>query len=165
MGLGNGFGIGFGTRLIFAFVVTASLMLACQTPGAAAQEIEMRVLVEHALAADADLKIKITRFHVPPGWQGDAHVHETDAVIYVLEGNLISDVEGRGEREYGPGDTYYETLGSKTVARNASQSEGLSGLIINIDRAGASGHHGSDDDQHGSNGGHHDSGDDDDHHD
>jgi quercetin dioxygenase-like cupin family protein len=148
--------MGDGIRMTFAAIAITALMLAGAAPRAAAQEIEMHVLVEHALAADADMTVKITRFYLPPGWVSDAHVHETDVLVYVLEGNLISDVQGRGERHYGPGDAYYETLGHKTVARNASQSEGLSGLLINIDRAGASGHHGSDSDHHGSDNNHHD---------
>jgi quercetin dioxygenase-like cupin family protein len=60
-----------------------------------------------------------------PGQKSIPHVHGGSVVAYVLEGAVVSQLEGEaGERTYRTGESWYETPGTDhLVSRNASATQ------------------------------------------
>lgn len=74
----------------------------------------------------------------PPGGADPVHRHDASAFVYVLEGNIVMQVEGGKEVALGPGQTYYEGPNDiHTVGRNASQTEPARFLAVLVKRQGA----------------------------
>lgn len=64
------------------------------------------------------------RVDYAPGDFTSAHRHDAHAMVYVLEGSVIMQVEGQEEKILKPGDTYYENPDDiHLVSRNASETE------------------------------------------
>ncbi|MBR1167518.1 cupin domain-containing protein [Bradyrhizobium liaoningense] len=74
-----------------------------------------------------------------PGGASLPHVHANSAFIlgYVLSGEIVSQVNDEPSRVYQPGESFYETPGSRhVVSRNASNSKPaklLAVFVINSD--------------------------------
>lgn len=59
-----------------------------------------------------------------PGESTPAHRHDAHAMVYVLEGSVVMQVEGQEETTLNAGDTYYESPQDiHLVSRNASDTE------------------------------------------
>ena len=60
----------------------------------------------------------------PPAGASQQHRHPSFAVVYVLEGEVRSQVEGEAERTYSAGQMFYEPPGHiHMVSRNASDTK------------------------------------------
>ena len=67
----------------------------------------------------------------PPGVVEHVHHHDANAIVYVLEGNIIEGVKGQPEQHLKAGDTFYEgPYDTHTVGRNASQTEPAKFLVF-----------------------------------
>jgi quercetin dioxygenase-like cupin family protein len=66
-----------------------------------------------------------------PGQKSIPHVHGGSVVAYVLEGAVVSQLEGEnGERTYRAGESWYETAGiDHLVSRNASATKSAKLLV------------------------------------
>lgn len=59
-----------------------------------------------------------------PGQESTPHVHSGAVFVYVVEGEVISQLAGGGEVSYRAGESWYEPPGSKhLVSRNASPTK------------------------------------------
>ncbi|WP_250453532.1 cupin domain-containing protein [Caballeronia sp. ATUFL_M2_KS44] len=68
-----------------------------------------------------------------PGQASEAHMHPGSIFAYVLEGHVVSQLEGSAARTYGPGDSWYEPPGAHhIVAKNASATEPAKLLVFAI---------------------------------
>ncbi|THK36428.1 cupin domain-containing protein [Ensifer sp. MPMI2T] len=68
-----------------------------------------------------------------PGGSSPGHTHPDSAFIYatVLEGAIVSSVNGEPERTYKAGDNFYEEPGARHgVSKNASDTEPASLLAV-----------------------------------
>jgi quercetin dioxygenase-like cupin family protein len=58
----------------------------------------------------------------PPGAREGKHTHPGSAIIYVLEGTLTLDYEGKPTATYNPGDSAYIEAGKIHEGRNTSNA-------------------------------------------
>ena len=68
-----------------------------------------------------------------PGGASKPHRHNADVFVYMLEGNVVMQVQSGEEVTLKPGDTYFESREDiHTVSRNASNSEPATFLVFII---------------------------------
>jgi quercetin dioxygenase-like cupin family protein len=72
-----------------------------------------------------------------PGHIGSPHRHNGHTFVYVMEGQIVMQVEGQPEKVLNPGDTFYENPDDiHVVGRNASNSESAKFLVFLIKTKG-----------------------------
>jgi quercetin dioxygenase-like cupin family protein len=73
----------------------------------------------------------------PPGGSDVEHRHNSQALVYVLEGSMMQ-VKGGKEVTLGPGETFYEAPGDiHTISRNASKDKPAKFLVVFVKDKGA----------------------------
>lgn len=73
-----------------------------------------------------------------PGASGQVHRHNAHVFVYVLEGQVVMQVQGGKEATLGPGQTFYESPSDvHVVGRNASASAPAKFLVFMVKDAGA----------------------------
>lgn len=113
-------------RLITASLVSLTL---CASWGAVAHDAEhsaekVTVLDQQAMLNAPGLKAMVLTVDYLPGQASIAHSHAGSAFAYVLEGEVISQVNDGKAVTYKQGQTWYEPAGSKHyVSKNASTSK------------------------------------------
>ena len=72
-----------------------------------------------------------------PGAAGQAHKHQAHVFVYVLEGQILMQVDGGREQLLGPGETFYEGPSDiHRVSRNASTVKPARFLVFMVKNAG-----------------------------
>ena len=73
-----------------------------------------------------------------PGESSDAHRHDANTFVYVLEGTVVMAVKGGEEQTLSVGETFYERPDDiHTVSRNASDTEPAKVLVFFVKNTGA----------------------------
>lgn len=73
----------------------------------------------------------------PPGGASTPHRHDAHVFVYVLEGSLVMQVDGREPVTLGPGETFYESPEDvHRVSRNASATEPVRFLVFFVKEKG-----------------------------
>jgi quercetin dioxygenase-like cupin family protein len=73
-----------------------------------------------------------------PGEASTKHRHNSNVFVYVLEGSVVMQVEGKPEVTLTPGQTFYESPKDiHTVSRNASSTETAKILVVMVKSKGA----------------------------
>ena len=73
-----------------------------------------------------------------PGASGQVHRHNAHVFVYVLEGQIVMQVEGGKEQVLSPGQTFYESPSDvHTVGRNASTTRPAKFLVFMVKNVGA----------------------------
>jgi quercetin dioxygenase-like cupin family protein len=68
-----------------------------------------------------------------PGQASDAHMHPGSIFAYVLEGEVVSQLDGQPPRTYRPGESWYEPPGARhLVSRNGSATAPAKLLVVAI---------------------------------
>ncbi|MBX5463791.1 MAG: cupin domain-containing protein [Steroidobacteraceae bacterium] len=69
----------------------------------------------------------------PPGGSSPPHRHDANVFVYVLEGSVIMQVEGKDAVTLRPGDTFYESPTDVHLkSANASQTEPAKILVVMV---------------------------------
>jgi quercetin dioxygenase-like cupin family protein len=102
--------------------------------GAPAGGLKQKVLLEQVLPEKIDgreAKVTLVELERAPGSAGAPHRHPGPVFVYVLEGELESQVEGRPRRVYRKGDTFYEPARAlHAVSRNPSTTQPVRFLAV-----------------------------------
>lgn len=117
-------------------LVLVGLMLAWvahgQTGGVSARAL---------LARDLDIGGKeatMVTVDLAPGASSPKHRHNAHVFVYVLEGSVVMQVEGKPEQTLLPGQTFYESPADiHSVSRNASKTEKAKFLVFFVKEKGA----------------------------
>lgn len=110
-------------------MLVVSLALVSST--LAAQEPTIKSLVSKELTGRPDKELLMITVEYPPGGFDPVHRHHAQAMVYVLEGAVVMQVEGKPPSTLGPGDTFYEGPDDvHLVARNASDSAPAKFLVF-----------------------------------
>jgi quercetin dioxygenase-like cupin family protein len=73
-----------------------------------------------------------------PGGSSDKHRHNAHVFVYVLEGSVVMQVEGRDAVTLKPGQTFYESPEDiHSVSKNASDSQPAKFLVFFVKDKGA----------------------------
>src|SRR6185437_3477390 len=78
-------------------------------------------------------EVVMSTVEYPPGVASAPHRHDSQVLVYVLEGRVIMQVKGGPRMELGPGETFYENpTDIHSVSANASKTEPAKILAILI---------------------------------
>jgi quercetin dioxygenase-like cupin family protein len=73
---------------------------------------------------------------MPAGWVGGKHYHPGHVFVYVLEGAMTLNLDGKDPVTIQAGEIYHETPGQKMLAENVSASEDLKLIVFQVGTAG-----------------------------
>lgn len=77
------------------------------------------------------LKLAVLELEYQPDGKTESHYHNGPVFVYVLQGAIVSQVEGQPEAVYSADQSFYEApKGVHAVSRNASQTERARALVI-----------------------------------
>jgi quercetin dioxygenase-like cupin family protein len=92
-----------------ASVAIAALIAALGVASAHAQQapsVKRTVLQKHDLRAQGQEGV-MAYVEIPPGGREGRHTHPAEAFVYVLDGTLTFDAEGKPESTYKAGDSFF----------------------------------------------------------
>ena len=114
--------------------LAALLMLAAVPAGAA----DVKELFAIDLPDYPGKEGRMIEVSYPPGAQDVAHRHDADAFVYVLEGQIIMQLEGQPAVTLKAGQTFYEGPNDvHVVGRNASNTEPARFVVVLLKGKGA----------------------------
>jgi quercetin dioxygenase-like cupin family protein len=115
-------------------ILLCEIACADGTPAAAtAKQLMIKDLV--GLAGKEILMSTVT---YPPGGASPPHRHDAQVFVYVLEGELIMQVQGGPKVTLKPGETFYESpTDVHAVSANASQTRPATFLVFIVKDKGA----------------------------
>lgn len=123
----------------YLVIITAALMAwnASAHDGHATGQ-EKRALLQHKSLPDAPGKQGImATVHYAPGQASVAHEHPGSVFAYVLEGEVVSQMEGGEPVTYKAGDSWYEPPhAGHLVSRNASQTKPATLVVFLLSNEG-----------------------------
>ncbi|WP_244816230.1 cupin domain-containing protein [Caballeronia sp. Lep1P3] len=115
-------------------VLTAALAFAA--PGAFAHDDGAETVtpvMKQAVPEAAGKNVLIATVAYRPGQASEPHRHPGSIFAYVLQGHVVSQLEGSAARTYGPGESWYEPPGAHhIVSKNASSTEPAKLLVFAI---------------------------------
>lgn len=88
------------------------------------------------LAGLEGTEANIVRFAVGPDWETERHIHPGHVFVYVTEGSIEIDVEGREPRTVTPGEAIYELPDKPMIGRTASAAEGAKFIVFQVGPVG-----------------------------
>jgi quercetin dioxygenase-like cupin family protein len=98
-----------------------------------AQNDPVRSLLSKDLAGVPGREVTMVTVDYPPGGSTPAHTHHAQALLYVLEGSIVMQVEGKAPVTLTPGQTWYEGPDDvHVVSRNASDSAPAKYLVFMV---------------------------------
>lgn len=107
-------------------------------PGAGAGEETVTVLQQHKVPGSARREVLFFTVEYAPGQQSIPHAHGGPVIAYVLEGAVVSQLEGDAPVTYRAGQSWHEAprIGH-LVSRNASATRPAKLLVWILGDAGA----------------------------
>ena len=121
-------------HLLIATFATASLVAAAA--GVAAQDAETTQVLKTELQGEEGREANIVRFDVGPEWETQRHIHPGHVFVYITEGSIEVDVEGKDPQTYSAGEAFYELPDLPMVARTASTDEGAKFIVFQVGPTG-----------------------------
>jgi quercetin dioxygenase-like cupin family protein len=123
------------------FSVAVSMCLSVFLSGAVladASPAAVKQLMTKELVAAAGKEVLMSTVTYPPGGASPPHRHDAQVFVYVLEGELIMQVQGGPKVTLKPGETFYESPSDvHAVSANASQTAPAKFLVFIIKDKGA----------------------------
>ena len=96
---------------------------------------KVQTLHQGSLPGAEGKEVIIKHFALPPEFVGGRHYHPGPVYVYVLEGELTVEVEGKTET-YGAGQLYLEPLNRVMRGRNLSATDDLELVVFQVGDAG-----------------------------
>ncbi|CDY75212.1 putative exported protein [Caballeronia glathei] len=98
-----------------------------------AAEETVTPVMRQAIPEAAGKSVLIATVAYKPGQASESHMHPGSIFAYVLEGHVVSQLEGSPAKTYGPGESWYEKPGDHhLVSRNASRTKPAKLLVFAI---------------------------------
>lgn len=97
---------------------------------------DLNTVLEDDLKAIEGMESRVLEVEFPAGWVGERHYHTGDVFVYVLEGELVVDVDGEGRLTFGPGEVYHEALNTVMQARNPRPDAGTRAILFQVGKEG-----------------------------
>lgn len=119
---------------------TAVLVLALSLASGTlvAQDATVRSLLSKDLAGIPGKELSMILVEYQPGGSDQAHKHDAQVLVYVLEGSIVMQVKGEAPITLVPGQTFYEGPDDvHVVSRNASQTVPAKFLVFFVKEKGA----------------------------
>jgi quercetin dioxygenase-like cupin family protein len=117
--------LGIALGIALSTMVSLSGAARADTPPATATATAATVkqLMIKELAGVAGKEVLVSTVTYPPGGSSPPHRHDAQVFVYVLQGELLMQVQGGPKVSLKPGDTFYESpTDVHSVSANASQT-------------------------------------------
>jgi len=117
-----------------AFAYTA-ILIASPTAwaGPDASPATVAQLMSQDLVADPTKEVVTLTVTYPPGGSSTPHRHDAQVFVYVLEGTVTMQVQGKAAVTLHPGETFYESPGDiHMISANASQVASAKFLVVMV---------------------------------
>jgi quercetin dioxygenase-like cupin family protein len=127
-------------RLFVAALLGVAPLAFAHGPGQANNDGQEKVTVfqQQKLADVPGKQVLFFTVEYAPGQQSIPHVHGGSVIAYVLEGSVISQLDGQAPVTYRAGESWYETPRiSHLVSKNASATHPAKLLVWILDNEGA----------------------------
>lgn len=102
----------------------------------AADQATTTPVLKTELAGVDGTEANIIEFDVGPGWETANHTHPGHVFVYVTDGSILVDVEGKEPQAYSAGDAFYELPDIPMVARTAPADEGARFIVFQVGPTG-----------------------------
>ncbi len=124
---------------VFAWLLCPLLVCALLASRSADAQVAQEIpLLTRALPDVPGREGLIERVELAPGEVSPAHRHNADVFAYVLEGSIITQVEGRESQTVHAGEVFYESpTDLHRGSRNASTTEPATLLVFFVKKVGA----------------------------
>jgi len=123
------------TTKLVALVLVAALVTLAAVPAEAADAKELFAI---DLADSPGKEGRMIEVSYPPGARDVVHRHDAHAFVYVLEGQIIMQLNGRPPVTLNAGQTFYEGPSDvHVVGRNASNTEPARFVVVLLKAKGA----------------------------
>jgi quercetin dioxygenase-like cupin family protein len=115
------------------------LLLTCLLAGSAiAQDAQVTSLLSKDLPESPGKEALMISVVYPPGAKDPVHRHHAHALLYVLEGSVVMQVNGGKEVTLTPGQSFYEgPTDIHTIGRNASDTQPAKFIVVLVKDKGA----------------------------
>ena len=120
-------------------LVGAMVAGALGVPGLHADEKEYKttakttkLIDKEVLAGLPDQEANVMLAEMPPGWIGGKHYHPGHVFVYVLEGAMTLELEGKDPVTIKAGEIYHELPNQVMLAKNPSATEGLKLMVFQV---------------------------------
>ncbi len=115
---------------------TSSLAIASQAPAFAESDSNVTKVLTTELEGLPGMEANIVLFEVGPGWSTINHIHPGHVFVYVIEGVVEINVEGRDPSRIEAGDAFHEVPDRPMIATNLSASEGARFVVFQVGEQG-----------------------------
>jgi quercetin dioxygenase-like cupin family protein len=122
--------------LIATFATTGLLAGTALAPASAVAQAETTQVLKTELQGEEGREANIVRFEVGPDWETDRHIHPGHVFVYILEGTIEIDVEGKDRQTFSAGEAFYEVPDLPMVARTAGSEEGATFVVFQVGPTG-----------------------------
>lgn len=119
-------------RVIRTFAAASLLALAGVSASAAAGGVEKTAVLKTGLEGAEDMEANIVEFEVGADWETKRHFHPGHVFVYVTEGAIEIDVEGREPRVVSAGEAIYELPDRPMVGRTAGTADGAKFTVFQV---------------------------------
>lgn len=124
-------------RWLTMFAVVVSALLVGQDT-MAAERAQVTPLLGKDLVGVPNREVTMLTVTLAPGESDPAHRHNAQVFVYVLEGSVVMQLEGRKRVTLVPGQTFYEGPNDiHTVGRNASAKIPAKFLVVFVKKKSA----------------------------
>ena len=104
----------------------------------AASKVKVTQLREQSLTDMPDKEGLMLMVEYPPGKVSKPHRHDAHTFLYIIEGSMIMQVEGKEPVTLNVGDTYYESPEDiHLLSKNASDTEPAKFLVVSVNKKGS----------------------------
>jgi quercetin dioxygenase-like cupin family protein len=110
-------------QLALTLLIIIALGLAAAPTSAQQQSIERTDLLKSDLAEIKDNEMNVWVADIPPGAATGRHFHPTPRFVYVLEGAVVLEMDGKPPETFKAGQAFAETPNETHNFRNASTTE------------------------------------------
>ena len=93
-----------------------------------AQDAQISDLISAPTASADGMALLVKHYDVPGGWVTPPHLHGGDAVVYVVEGNAVIELDGEAV-PLASGEAVHATSEQTMIMRNADDSARLVFLV------------------------------------
>ena len=121
---------------LLAFCLFSTELIASDTQTDA--KVKVTQLREQHLADMPDKEGLMLMVEYPPGKVSKPHRHNAHTFLYIVEGSMIMQVQGKEPITLNPGDTYYESPEDiHLLSKNASATKPAKFLVFSVNQKGS----------------------------
>jgi len=125
-------------NLVLGLTLAAGMVIGAHalTLLSAQAQVKRTPLIQADMASIAGKESDIWIAEFPPGTDTGKHFHHADQFVYILEGTLILEEDGKPPVTYKAGQIFHEMPNMQHTARNGSSTEGLKIIAFQVHNKG-----------------------------